>query len=315
MTSKFKKDDVTVSFHYFLREKKCEKNDVVDVPITQDEFNLIYSDLRTLKSADINDEAVESNIKFGNQVVIKKVEQFDQRYISGIYEGSYWGHSFNNSKKGKIPADSLNLRPFFFLLYLSNSGKVYIASQYLGNFGKYSALKKTLLNTFENRNEVRSRTINASFDDFDLDHAREVEVRFCKKSKDFAAANTFGNSGALAFKKESENDGFEKNAKENFLSLVKKKLKIGDRKKKIAAFLKEKELLDVDDDEIQGCKVIIQVGPKSKKVIQILDHTEFATRFHADVEFTLDGHPEYDGMKKAALELLTTSIIARKEDD
>lgn len=311
---KHKIDEVTVSFHYLVREKKNDDGEVVEDEITENEFEKIYNKLKALTAADLKDEATESEIKFGHLVTIQKLEKYDDKYISGIYEGPYWGHSYKNSEKGEISASSLNLRPFFFLLYLADSGRVYVASQYLGNFGAYTHLKNTILNVFANRKGLVARSFNATLDHLKNFEPKEVEVRFARKPSDIAGGNTYGLTGAYTFGKQYIDDGFEEETKKGFLApLLEGKTK-KEIRKSISAVLKQKDILEVDDDEIEGCKVVVQIGPKNTKTIQLLDHKDFATRFPVDVDLKVDGHPKYEPLKEEAIKILKHVIIARNED-
>src|SRR5688572_7219133 len=68
------------------------------------------------------------------------------------------GHSYRNSSKGEISADSINQRRFHFLLYLAESGRVYIGTQYLGNFGAYEPLRRTIIELFSGSQAIHSHT-------------------------------------------------------------------------------------------------------------------------------------------------------------
>lgn len=130
---KSKFEEVSVSFHYL--DRYDIKNDR-EIPITTEEFKDITNGFKSLSMVKEIDKDYELLIKSKSRVKVLKCEDvIVDLSICGLYEAGYWGHEYRNLSVGKITADSLNLRPFFFLLYLSKSGKIYIASQYLGNYG------------------------------------------------------------------------------------------------------------------------------------------------------------------------------------
>ncbi len=81
----------------------------------------------------------------------------------------------------------------------------------------------------------------------------------------------------------------------------------------MASLLKENDLIEVNDEDVQDCKVIALLNGKLK-TIHMLDDSNFATRYPLDVQLNSDGHPEYAPLKEKAIALLKREIVALRED-
>lgn len=133
--AKKKKEQVSISFHYLCRRNEEDSDDETQIPLSNNEFEDIFSGLDELRIHSINDKEYIDKISIRNEAAISSIEKLNPRTVCGIFRAPYSGHSFENSEKGKISASSVSFRPFFFMLYLAESGRLYIASQYLGNYG------------------------------------------------------------------------------------------------------------------------------------------------------------------------------------
>ncbi len=196
-------------------------------------------------------------------------------------------------------------------MYLSKSGKIYLASQYLGNYGGYTAIKNTILQAFSKKREIVARSFNLGNAHFKKADAKEVEVRFSRNGESITSKNIFGRSGAIVFKKQSRDDGFELEVRSKLLAHTGKPPK--EMRKLIAELMRSYKLLDVADSDIEDCKVIALVEG-NRKTIHLLEDSSFASRFFVDVKLNADGHPKYEPLKEVAIDLLEKEIISRKED-
>lgn len=304
--------DVSLSFHYLVREKTNEDKTEEEIEITEAEFSEIASGLSTLKGITQQlmrgtlDEETIREFRLRHKVAIDRLDVSGPNFISGVYRNAYWGHSYENSEHGYVSAESLNLRPFFFQLYLAQNGRVFIASQYLGNYGGYEALKKTILSFMRHKSQIVVKSFNMS--NAYIQHAIPiaVEIEYSKKSEHIAADNVYDSSRAIVFKSGPEGDGFAEAVRRDFLSLEGKDFK--DVRKAVASFMSKRELHAVNDDDIAGCSVIAKVK-KKEKVIHLLDRRNYATRFPVDVALNSEGHPEYDDIKDKAVDVLKNEIL------
>jgi hypothetical protein len=305
-----KKDDVSVSFHR-LRRFIDSDGGKIPSPIGISEFKALLTPLNKLKGLNLDDE--ETSLKVRSRLIAKidDLEDFDDRYIAGIFKGAYWGHSFDNTHLGKVPADSINFRPFFFLLYLSEKGELHLATQYLGTFGGYTAIRNSITDCFPEHASITATSFNYGGYSLKNFAPKEVQINYSRKSSSITAGNSFGQSGAITFKKRGKDDGFEGDVNQRILSHASKAPK--EIRKALADLLSDNKVVELKDEDIEDCKVIALVNGK-RKTIHMINENGFATRFPVDVPLDGDGHPVYAPLKEKVLALLRNQIIATTED-
>jgi len=120
-----KREAVTVSFHYLTRQREDDEGAIETTPISESEFTRLVDDLGSIGSVDLNDEKIKDQVRLKKIVPVENVESISNRLCFGLYRAAYWGHAYDNTAVGKIPADSISLRPFYFLLYLSKDGRLF----------------------------------------------------------------------------------------------------------------------------------------------------------------------------------------------
>lgn len=310
MAKQRKDEAVTASFHYLQREKKVEGQQPESVPFSKDEFDTLCAKIEKQKLPDLDDPEQFSAVKFGRVVPFSKVKRLDDRCLFGVYEGAYWGHAYKNSDKGDISAESINQRRFHFMLYLSDSGKIYVASQYLGNYGGYTSLKRTVLSYLEHSSQIEAHSFRQDAIDLTKAVAKEVKVSMSTTAKKITSDNLFSSGSMVAVKKRSAEDGFETEVKQSLFPLLKSPVE--KRKQAIAEMLK-KSLIDVKDVDIENCTVLASVNGRDR-VIYVLGGSSFASRYFLDVQIKYDGHPDYDQTRDAIYDALKHEVVAGKED-
>lgn len=305
-----KEDLVTASFHFAQREVKKEGHETEIVAFTQAEFDSLCDKILNQPAPDLTDLEQFNAIKFGRIVPFKDTKRVDQRCLFGVYENSYWGHSYRNSDKGDISADSINQRKFHFLLYLSDSGRIYIASQYLGHFGGYTSLSKTIKSYLDKHSEIEFHSFRQ--DEIDLRDAvaKEVKVSISSKNKKISSDNFFSSGSMVAVRKRSADDGFEEEVRKSLFSLRKSPI---EKKKQALAEMMRKSLIDVSDADIENCTIVASIDGRDH-VIYLLGSYDFASRFLLNVAINFDGHPKYEETFKAMYGILEHQIIAVKEN-
>jgi len=307
-----KREEATVSFHYLVREKRVDGKDPQIVPFTQDEFKAFCDRLVAQPDVDLTDDETCKRIKTSLNAPVEKCEIMDDRTLFGRFRALYTGHAYENTDVGEIPDSSVSLRPFFFLAYLSESGRIYVGSQYLGTFGGYGKLERTL-RLFLPFSKDRIASISFRHDGTSYRGAKpkEVRVNFSRKPKEITGAQKFGQHGAMAFKRVNSKD-------EEFNTTVSTQLlaKLGQPKavlrKAIADMLAGNELLALRDDDIEDCTVIATVNGENR-TINVIEAGHFATRFPLDIAEYIKGHPDRAKTKAAMLKLLEEQIISRSE--
>ena len=311
LANQAKKEEVSISFHYLVRER-VDGESTLEIPFTDDEFVLILQHLKALKRCDFNDEEIRNKIRNRRLAPIQRVEDIEDNYICGTYKGSYWGHAYENDRLGLIPWDSINLRPFFFILYKSKSGKIYIGSQYLGNFGGYSAIKATIVSAMENSSEITAHSFNVGNVGIGDAKPKSVEIQYSKNGRSITSRNSIGKSLVLTIKKQDRDDDFEEKIQASILS--KAGAPRGEMRKILSQFCKENKLLEIEDDEIENCKIVAGLN-QSTKTYYLIDGSNFASRFPISIPYQADGHPQYEPLKRKAKEVLKKQILSKKEND
>jgi hypothetical protein len=294
------------SFH-FLERKSSEGE---SIGFSNEEYEKLCQSIVDQESPDLTDEKQFSAVKFGVVVPFSKTQRVDQRTLFGVFEGAYSGHSFKNSAKGEISAESINQRKFHFIIYHSLSGRIYIGCQYLGNYGDYIGLKNTLISFFDERRNINAVSFRQDAIDFSKAVAKEVRVSLSDKGKTITSKNLFSEGSMVAVRKRRKDESFPEEVKKSLFPLLKSP--IDKRRQAIASLLKD-SLIDAKDDDIENCTVVASVNGRDR-VIYVLGGYNFASRFHLNVPVMADGHPEYTKTKEAILKILSDEIVQKKED-
>jgi len=310
MRKKVKQDEVSVSFHSLVKTSKEGAKEIVG-RFKKSDIESLYNHLEEVSLLDLSAEDVSDKIRYRNLSPIVKLERVTKRLICGQYEASYWGHSYKNSDKGNIKADSINLRPFFFLIYLSASGRIYIGSQYLGNFGGYSAIKNTILSNFSNKGSIKSTSFNFASENFQHADPKEVIVSYFKKGEDITSKKKLGSKGVFSFKLQKDEVDLKKQVKDQLLLKSSPK----EVRRSVANILSSAELIELDDSEIENCRVLATIQGGRPKTFYLIEGSNFATRFHVDVTYRPNGHPKYKKMKKEAIRVLKEIVLSRVEGE
>lgn len=307
--AKQKREEATCSFHYLVREKRNEGKDPEIVPFTEGQFKAFCDKLLLLADLDLDDDETCKHLKVASNAPVEKCEMINDRTVFGRFRSLYSGHAYDNTDVGEIPHSSVSLRPFFFLAYLSESGRIYVGSQYLGQFGGYMGLFRTLRQFLPET--VVSHSFRNDRTSYQGAKPEEVRVNFSRQPKEITGATKFGQRGAMAFKQSSSKDEqFHTAVSTNILA------KLGQPdamlKKAVASMLTGNEMLSLRDDDIEDCTVIAMVDGK-RMTINVIEAGHFATRFPLDIAEYINGHPDKEKSKAAMLNLLKNQIIKRNE--
>lgn len=309
MRKNTKEDEVSVSFHSVVRKVGPKGQEIIS-PLNKDDLDRLFIYLESVKFIDQNDEGVLDLIRYRNLAPITQVERVSKRMICGQFQASYWGHSYTNSKKGRIAAESINLRPFFFMVYLSKSGRLYLASQYLGNFGGYTALKNTVIRGMDKKNEIHFSSFNFAVENFKNAVPTEVEVSYHKLGSSPTSKRKFGEKGMLVFKLDKNDDHLRERVKTNLML----KNSPSEVRKRLSKMLKEAELIELSDEEIENCKVRATINGRTKTFF-LIEGSNFATRFGIKTRYKNNGHPKYKDVKRETEKVLKDRVLKRVEGE
>jgi hypothetical protein len=303
------KERVSLSFHYMDCVDKSDESK--KIAITHDEFTGIYKGLSLHRSREEDYVKINQFTKIRDLINIKMVERIDSRTIAGLFENPYTGHSFRNTDKGHISASSLNYRPFVFLLYLADSGRLYIACQYLGNYGGYTGIKSLIESLINSKNKFYFHSFNMFLVNMNNLIPKEVIFQVSKKPKNINGHNVFGQSVGIVLKDREKDEGYQNGVKSQILSLFRSPQdKI---RRELKKFLSANELMSIRDDELEDCRVIVEMN-KKRVTINMLEENNYATKYVIDVPLEPNGHPNYSLVVDAAIKTLREEIISQNEN-
>jgi hypothetical protein len=298
---------VSVSFH-FLQKELPRENDLPEIhPFTQHEFDALAKKIETMPVPNLKDINDLEGVKSGRLIHVEEFERRDPRCFFALHNSAYWGHSFKNSDKGKISAKSINMRPFQFLMYLSDDGKIYIGCQYLGNYGSYGEISRSMLKIIGLGGKVRAHSFRVDGEDFKNAKPTEVKIELHAKAKKIDDKNVLGSGTMVAFKKTANDETFEISVREHLLAMIGRPT--ADIKKAIVKIVNKNELFSVTDDDISDCKVVVRQNKGGTKTVYLFENGQFATKFHVEVDMNVDGHPLQDKARLVMYKKLADEII------
>lgn len=305
--AKRRKEKVSVSFHHMMRRDEDSKGDDLH-PISQEDFDLLLDRIEHQPAVDMTNEDVKRQVRMGAIVPFFKFERRSNQLAFAKFEAAYSGHSFKNSDFGKIERDSINQREFNCLLYLSKDGKLFVGSQYLGNYGSYFDLRNGITRLLPQASTVVDFVYRD--DSFTLADARpkEIQIDVTNEADVLHQDNVLGKRSAIVLKRTRKGDEWESEAKRKILPLFQTKAE--DRAEKLSKTLNELGLFSVEQGEIVNGKMILEVG-KGQQTVYLFEPLNFATRFPLDVPLNKDGHPKLKPVRNA-MEFVFTQQILKK---
>lgn len=298
---------VTLCFNYF---QKFNKSDDSPSPFNLGDIESVYNKLVELKTINSKDPHLRDKFRFRELVKIEELKKPNDRTIVGVYKQTYWGQAFENEDYGKISADSINWRPFFFALYLSETGSIYLISQFLGSYGGYSTLRRVISSYFPLFN-MRFHAINTSLDDIDAINVKEVNITLSSRGDKIESSNFKQQVAALSFTKSPDDLKFDDKVRQKILPHIgKDKKKIRDE---IASLIGNK-LITFNSDDIEDCSLIVTTDRKRQFTIALFDEELGPSRILANVGLDADGNPYFEELEKIAFEMLDDRILGKIED-
>lgn len=188
---------------------------------------------------------------------------------------------------------------------------MYIATQYLGQFGDYSGLRNTIERAFTNRKGVESRSFRNDSTAFEKVNAEEIVIEYLKPGSNAGAANNFGNISTIVLKKSGDGTQFAAATRKRLFSIFKSPKDT--IKAEVAKILKEDQLISVSDKDILNCTVLAEVDGSKTKYYFINDSNR-ATHFELSVGLDEHGHPAPEQLKSVMREILKNRILKKSEN-
>lgn len=297
---------ITASFHYLVKTVRDEHTgETSDEPISADEYARIVAKIANVGRIDVTDENIIASIKIGENLPFLHHELVDRSVHFGEFEGAYYGQQYRNNRLGIISADSLNLRKFHYLITRLNDGRIVIGVTYNGQFGDYDGIRKCLMHQLRSSSGIVSRSVKSISDELGQGEPVEVKLTFRSAAARPERRGLFGRSGVIAIKATEYGDGFADEVA-RLAQGVRGSLK--QRKAAIANLVNDGDFVELDDDDIIGCSVVVREN-KSTRTVYFLGNNNFATKFPLNVRVNGDGHANTEEVKSEVIRVLRERVL------
>lgn len=308
MAKQQKSNLITASFHYLTKvvggndDQMSER----DIGFTPAEFQRIVDRVTDEQELDTKDDAVALDIKLGRNLPFRKPEIVENHIYFGEFEGAYYGQKYRNNRVGEIPADSLNLRGFHYLITRLRDGKILIGVSYNGRWGDYDGIRQYFSYLLRDTGRVASRTVKSISDEIGDGQPVDIKLSFRKGSDRPERRGLFGRTGMIAIKATEYGADFAEDVARMARDT---KGTVDDRKKSIADIVKDSGFMELDDDEIIGCSALIKEKNGRTKTIYLLGENNFATKYALDVVPDIHGIPDRDKVKSEMIKIMRDRIM------
>lgn len=304
------REQVSATYHYIVNLDDTDE-DAEERPYSAQEFAGLVDFLTVFSKKDTEEQGFFEDLKLGRCVKIDSVNEINRKTIFGVFQKAYSGHSFDNTEKGKISRDSLNLRKFSYLLYLSDDGQIYLGCQYLGMYGGYDPLKQTMFKYLRQLGRPDARTFRLQSNEISDMKPKEIRLQLSAKSAVITDRNPFNRGSVYVISGKASDHTFKEDVM-HFIQLLMGKEKAF-VKKELARLANEGQLSDIRDEDIEDVSILASVGGRNR-TIHLLEGQSFASRFHLKVGLDKDGLPVREQTKEKMLDILKEEIISRKAD-
>lgn len=307
MPKKHNHNHISASFHYLKkwREDQSNKNQNVAEAFTDEEFARVIDAVSAPRSLDIKKSDVVEKLKIGTEIPFGNYLDCGKGVHFGSFEGAYFGQRYRNNLKGEIPADSVNLREFNYILTKMRSGIILVGVTYHGLYGDYTGLWNFLRRILKGNHKISSIAIKSVSDELGSGEPTEIKLSWRKNSDRPEHRPLFGNAGVIAIRKTDVGKGFGEHVRRIANSVSRDRSK---QKKILADIVNEGSIIEVDESEIQECSAIVRQNGKNK-TIYLIGQNDFATRFILDVPIKKDGMPDKRAVKDAMIHLISDKIV------
>ena len=308
MARRHKPNMIAASFHYLVKNTPDEADPAnpIEIGFTRSEFQKIITRISNPSPLDVNDVSVITRIKSGQELPFIDYEIVDEVVHFGVFEGAYYGQQYRNNKFGIIPADSLNLRFFNYLITLLRDGKILVGVTYSGQFGHYEGLRSCLMHLLKGgNNKISSHSIRSIKDEIGAGVPTELRLTYRSSSNRPERQGIFGKTGVLAIKNTDFGEGFPEEVN-RFAERVR-----GDtsaKKKAIALLVNQGNLVSLDDDDVVGCSAIVRQDGRTA-TIYFLGENNFATKYFLKVDVNGDGVPSRIQVRDEMIRVMRQNIM------
>ena len=305
MAKKQKISQASASFHYLVkRDKDDEKGD--DLSFSDAEFQKIARRIKDTSPIDLSNDAEVRRIKVGQNLQFLHHTELSPSRHFGVFEGAYYGQEFRNAKHGVIGADVLNLRQFCYLLDHRRDGKIVVGSQYTGNYGDYDGLRKCFSYILRsNQSYIVSRSITSLRHELGDGTPIELKLQIKRKNPKAGGAKLFSRSGLFTIKRSDFGETFEEEVRSTLGPIS--RVGAAARKSALAKLISQGDIMEIDDDDIMGCSVVVKKDG-NQHTVYLLGDNEIATRIPINVSIRSNGLPTVSQVQSEMVRLLNEFV-------
>jgi hypothetical protein len=295
---------ISASFHYFVKNMNNDQ-EAVDLGFSREEFQRLVRRIENVNPIDFGIEAETDRIKSGENIPFVSHEAISENRHFGCFEGAYYGQEYRNTRVGTIDAESLNLRKFFYLLEHRRDGKIVVGVQYTGRFGDYDGIRRCFSHLLKgNSYKVISRSFSIMRDQLGDGEPVELKLNIRRQNNRVGGAGLFSKNAVFAIRSSEYGDGFADDVRE---ALGNVNGTVRNRKAALTRLINNGEMLDIADDDIQGCTVIVRKDGR-QSTVYVLGDSSFATKFPLNVQVNLNGLPNSGETRDEMLRVLDNII-------
>jgi len=307
MAKKSRNSLVTTSFHYLVKTAPNEDDpeNPLETGFTVEEFQRVVDRVSDPNRLNEQDPEVITRIKGGTDLPFGQHEIVDGNIHFGRFDGAYYGQQFRNNLLGVISADSLNLRPFHYLITRLRDGKILVGVTYHGQFGDYEGMSSCLMHLLRGNYKISSRTLRSLAGEIGKGVPVELKLTYRKADDRPERRNLFGRSGVVAIKSTEFGDDFADQVGD-----VARQVRgdIGRRKQILSQIVNNGELLELDDEDIIGCTAVVRENGRNR-TIYLLGENNFATKFALNVQIDVNGVPHQNQVKDEMVRTMREKIM------
>ena len=307
MAKRNRNNIVTTSFHYLIKTAKNEDDPAhpIESGFTPNEFQRVVDRISDPAPLNERDDDVIQRIKNGTDLPFGEHELVDGYLHFGRFDGAYYGQQYRNNMLGVISADSLNLRPFHYLITRLRDGKIVIGVTYHGQFGDYDGISKCLTHILRGNYNIASRTLRSLSGEIGDGVPVELKLTYRRPDDRPERQHLFGRSGVIAIKNTEFGDDFA-----DQVGAVAERVR-GDvrrRKQILADIVNNGEMLELNDEDIIGCTAVVREQGRTR-TIYLLGENNFATKFLLNVQFDVNGVPRQNQVRDEMVRVLREKIM------
>ena len=306
MAKRVNKNQISVSFHLLVKQLPNEDDpqQPFEAPFSREDFARLLMRLRA-EPINVRDPEVIRRIKLGTDLPFSNFQEPDLGLYFGNFEGAYYGQKYRNNVHGEISADSLNLRPFNYLVTLLRDGTILVGVTYNGQFGDYDGIRKCFSYILRGNHIVSSRTIRNLATELGEGEPVSIKVTYRRSGGRPERRSLFNRTFDIGIRNSEFGEGFD-----DYVRDIANRAR-GDveaRRRIISEIVNESEMIQVEDSDVVGCTAIVREN-KRTRTVYILGENNFATKFPLNVNVNADGVPDYDQVRDQAIQVMRQHVI------